>query len=402
MDPWISYFGADWRGVVPRYVLAAYGDDSGGWETAAAALTRWRDELAAAEPAEDSPERLRERREALGKDDAWIEHILSALDVGAGPDFGYGRERRIAAEGVSSYTEKSTVTMRAAYAAALSAAEAERAAKPDHLAYADSPVWDDGPLPTPTPERPAPRFKVGDWVRSTVSGEAFEVTGVSVVGESVMPTLGAVYASARCGSWSECYLEPASPPAPEVVDVPQPAPLPKTVAHFYTIRALPEPHRVSWNMPGDGPQWVQVNDALWLHVDDLRAMLADIDAVQQPAPVAEPPRPEPRYKVGDWVRHGGGMPWQVTEVRDYRDCYAYHGALGAFIEGPEVTLSPAIDPALHETARKTVAWLRGGARGTGPADFTTLPGWSDWNSGSRWDAAEHWAAQLERLLVDAP
>ena len=35
-------------------------------------------------------------------------------------------------------------------------------AKPDHLAYADSPVWDDGPLPTPTPERPAPRFKVVD------------------------------------------------------------------------------------------------------------------------------------------------------------------------------------------------------------------------------------------------
>lgn len=100
-------------------------------------------------PAEDSPERLRERREALGKDDAWIEHILSALDVGAGPDFGYGRERRIAAEWVSSYTEKSTVTMRAAYAAALSVAEAERAAKPDHLAYADSPVWDDGPMPKP-------------------------------------------------------------------------------------------------------------------------------------------------------------------------------------------------------------------------------------------------------------
>src|SRR5690606_36714800 len=81
-----------------------------------------------------------------------------------------------------------------------------------------------------------------------------------------------------CGRRMEDSLEPAFPPAPEVVDVPQPAPLPKTVAHFYIIRALPEPHRVSWNMPGDGPQWVRVNDALWLHVDDLRAMLADIDA----------------------------------------------------------------------------------------------------------------------------
>lgn len=153
------------------------------------------------------------------------------------------------------------------------AAEAERAAKSDHLAYADSPVWDDGPLPTPTPERPAPRFKVGDWVRSTVSGEAFEVTGVSVVGESVMPTLGAVYASARCGSWSECYLEPASPPAPEVVDVPQPI-----VKRCGDTEAR-------WNGPGTilvrftGPTYPG-NASLTVPLALLRAMLEAIDAQQ--------------------------------------------------------------------------------------------------------------------------
>lgn len=147
------------------------------------------------EPIDDTaPERLRERREALGKDDGWIEHILDGLDVGAGPDFGHGRERRIAAEGRSNYTEKSTATIRAAYAAALSAAEAERAAKP---------------------ERPAPRFKVGDWVRWPGDEHAWQVTRVTWLNGCWMcssPTLQ----SADFG------LEPASPPAPEVVDVPQP------------------------------------------------------------------------------------------------------------------------------------------------------------------------------------
>ena len=119
----------------------------------------------------------------------------------------------------------------------------------------------------------------------------------------------------------------------------------------------------------------------------------------QPGPEA-PTRPEPRYKVGDWVRHGGGMPWQVTEVRDYRDCYAYHGALGVFIEGPEVTLSPALDLALHETARTAVAMLH---KGEWPLDVPRvedLPGFDEWNSGGM--RSPSWAAQLERLLGDAP
>ena len=57
------------------------------------------------------------------------------------------------------------------------------------------------------------------------------------------------------------------------------------------------------------------------------------------SPPAEPERPAPRFKVGDWVRHGTGMAWRVDEVRDLGDCYAFYGALGGFIEGPEVTLT---------------------------------------------------------------
>ena len=162
----------------------------------------------------------------------------------------------------------------ARYAAALSAEEARLAAD-----GADRVIAAIG--------RPAPRFKVGDRVTSGLGGP-WKIGRVE---------WGRLVPEADCDEWvyhhasgnvSACESvlalawtpTPASPPAPEVVDVPQPAPLPKTVAHFYTIRALPEPHRVSWNMPGDGPQWVRVNDALWLHVDDLRAMLADIDAQQ--------------------------------------------------------------------------------------------------------------------------
>ncbi len=130
MDPWISYFGADWRGVVPRYVLAAYGDDSGGWETAAAALTRWRDELAAAEPIDDTaPERLRERRERADAAQA-------------------ARMQRDAAD----------------YAAALSAEEERRGAQllADEEARAEAFHAE--------PERPAPRFKVGDCPRFKKGG----------------------------------------------------------------------------------------------------------------------------------------------------------------------------------------------------------------------------------------
>ena len=105
------------------------------------------------------------------------------------------------------------------------AAEAERADKPDHLAYADSPVWDDGPLPTPTPERPAPRFKVGEWVRvaRVADGGDTKCIGVEFRILSVFVSDGRdIYVSPKHGTWEAGHLEPASPPAPEVVDVPQP------------------------------------------------------------------------------------------------------------------------------------------------------------------------------------
>ena len=279
-------------------IAAEAADD---WDAEHAALTRWRDELAAAEPvrrvarwdaargayvaldahgavcmitpdretaigwgygvapAEDSPERLRERRERLGWTTAYAGHWVPWFDH-------TDVERAECGRGVPAFVAR--------YAAALSAEEARRAAVGAWAAGGGVLHYS----PPTEPERPAPRFKVGDWVRVIALGAAHR---------------GHTYQIAEIyGSWHrkvrgdlDCSymarnLEPASPPAPEVVDVPQPAPLPKTVAHFYTIRALPEPHRVSWNMPGDGPQWVRVNDSLWLHVDDLRAMLADIDAQQ--------------------------------------------------------------------------------------------------------------------------
>lgn len=211
----------------------------------------------------------------------------------------------------------------------------------------------------------------------------------------------------------ECDPEPA----PEVVDVPQPAPLPKTVAHFYTIRALPEPHRVSWNMPGDGPQWVRVNDALWLHVDDLRAMLADIDAQDRMVAIKghharwdaqlAPTRPEPRYKVGDWVRDGDGTARLVVEAPQWSRIQGQWRYLMASWSYSESELTPAIDPALRETARKTVAWLRGGPsnRDIAIRAHRQLPGAAEWDadySGDYNAANARWAAQLERLLGDAP
>lgn len=263
LTPMSDVLGPAWRDVCPAYVvdLCHGGTTVHMWPDFIATLTRWRDELAAAEPvrrvpscgmcgepfgpalsrahgsesgmctecwggapAEDSPERLRERREALGLErnsrifsdvaiyEGNIEHVEECPGFNA----------------VGVRLDCCPIT-RARYAAALSAAEAERAA-----------------------------------VHVALNGD------VTVDVRSLPPGV--------------LRVEHRGPPAPEVVDVPQS--LPKTVAHFYTIRALPENHRVSWNMPGDGPQWVRINESLWLHVDDLRAMLADIDA-QQPATLGD-------------------------------------------------------------------------------------------------------------------
>ena len=198
--------GWQWDKRAPDYVRVAWGKPS--LPDFIAALTRWHAELVAAEtprkaPDDTAPERLRERREALG----W--HRARAAD--GMPLLWHDIER------LETGRTDEDAADRARYAAALSAAEAERAAKSDHLAYADSPVWDDGPLPR--------------------------------------PALLAV---------------PASPPAPEVVDVPQP---------IVKRCACPDVHddvEAEWR-PGE-PYLTVTHTTVPLAI--LRAMLEAIDAQQ--------------------------------------------------------------------------------------------------------------------------
>lgn len=236
--------GRGWK--APEYVVSMW--VHGSWDGTLAALTRWRDELAAAEPVrrvarwdadleaytltpthddgalmthavedaakarawgytieggpepidDTAPERLRERRERLGWTTAYAGHWVPWFDH-------TDVERAESGKGITAFVAR--------YAAALSAEEARRAEE-ERLAcaYRESDgtlVWDDSPLPEP--ERPAP----------------------------------------------------------EVVDVPQPVVIRKLCAHV----------TATWRAGGDrvtvaGAYEVDVPLAL------LRAMLADIDAQQ--------------------------------------------------------------------------------------------------------------------------
>ena len=257
--------GWQWDKRAPDYVRVAWGKPS--LPDFIAALTRWHAELVAAEtprkaPDHTAPERLRERGEGLGGNQTWAAEDTNRPHGYTEDPWGW---RCVA----SCEDGSASAIDRARYAAALSAAEAERADKPDHLAYADSPVWDDGPLPTPTPERPAPRFKVGDWVRvcgtyATHRGTAYQI--VEIVEGWHRSKAG----SGEC-SYAETELEPASPPAPEVVDVPQPAA--PVVKRCDTVTA-------SWT-PGKGHLTVRtmVRD-MDVPIALLRAMLEAIDAQQ--------------------------------------------------------------------------------------------------------------------------
>ena len=256
-----------WREWAPDYVIAAEAAEV--WDAEHAALTRWRDELVAAEPvrrvarwdadadhyvltppythtyayvgittkretaiawgyeieggpepvrdwksdraiaaiwptpkpAEDSPERLRERREALGWTTAYAGHWVAWFDH-------TDVERAECGRGVPAFVAR--------YAAALSAEEARLAAE-----GADRVIAAIG--------RPAPRFKVGDRVTSGMGGP-WKIGRVE---------WGRLVPEADCDEWvyhhasgnvSACESvlalawtpTPASPPAPEVVDVPQP------------------------------------------------------------------------------------------------------------------------------------------------------------------------------------
>ena len=324
----LNILGRHWNTMLPAYVLDAWHADEGGEVTLyCAALTRWRDELAAAEPvrrvarwdaerqrymltppstsshqynpstadreqaiawgyeieggpepvrdwksdraiaaiwptpkpAEDSPERLRERREALG----WtLDDACSAARIAF----------RCEVERLERESDDSRCRLdaqdRVLYAAALSAEEARRAEE-ERLAcaYRESDgtlVWDDSPLPEP--ERPAPRFKVGDWVRWR--GPSWQIAEVKWNHGGWW-----VYTNADGFGGSEHTLEPASPPAPEVVDVPQPRVVVKRCDEV----------EAEWTS-ADATILIVTHDALddaiFVPIALLRAMLEAIDAQQ--------------------------------------------------------------------------------------------------------------------------
>lgn len=204
----------------------------------------------------------------------------------------------------------------------------------------------------------------------------------------------------------ECDPEPA----PEVVDVPQPLVIRKRLAG--------SEHSAAWS--SDEP------DVVTLYIGGagedaplalLRAMLAAIDAQDRMVAIKghharwdaqlAPTRPEPRYKVGDWVRDGDGTARLVVEAPQWSRIQGQWRYLMASWSYSESELTPAIDPALRETARKTVAWLRGGPsnRDIAIGAHRQLPGAAEWDadySGDYNAANARWAAQLERLLGDAP
>lgn len=320
-----SFYRSPQRELAPAYVLGAWEEDGGLRDVMEPALTRWRDELAAAEPvrrvarwdarrgayvaldghgtvcmitldradciawgyeieggpepvrdwksdraiaaiwptpkpAEDSPERLRERREALGWTTAYAGHWVAWFDH-------TDVERAECGRGVPAFVAR--------YAAALSAEEARRAAVGAWAAGGGVLHYS----PPTEPERPAPRFKVGDRVTSGLGGP-WKIGRVE---------WGRLVPEADCDEWvyhhasgnvSACESvlalawtpTPASPPAPEVVDVPQPL-----VKRFGGVEA-------SW-----GPGRLDVITLEEINGDDepfdvpialLRAMLAAIDAQQ--------------------------------------------------------------------------------------------------------------------------
>jgi len=209
-------------------------------------------------PAEDSPERLRERREALGWTTAYAGHWVAWFDH-------TDVERAECGRGVPAFVAR--------YAAALSAEEARRAAVGAWAAGGGVLHYS----PPTEPERPAPRFKVGDRVTSGLGGP-WKIGRVE---------WGRLVPEADCDEWvyhhasgnvSACESvlalawtpTPASPPAPEVVDVPQP-----TVKRC----ACPDIHddvEAEWR-PGE-PYLTVTHTTVPLAL--LRAMLEAIDAQQ--------------------------------------------------------------------------------------------------------------------------
>ena len=183
------------------------------------------------------------------------------------------------------------------------------------------------------------------------------------------------------------WLEPASPPAHEVVDVP-PEPWHARLVRLAqvaqdTSKACAEAEAAFKVADAERERTRLVRAAAREACHAARKALtaattarAIIDA-QQPASV-QPTRPEPRYKVGDWVR-------VITS--------------GSEVYDGEV-IAPAIDPALRETARTAARMLLCGKWPMHLPRVRELPGFDAWNIGPL--KSSEWAAQLERLLGDAP
>jgi len=216
------------------------------------------------QPAEDSPERLRERREALG----WtVEDAAKVVSETQSRLIGVCIPWQAAdvslCEG-KSFAGPAYAQCRAHYAAAMSAEEARLAAE-----GADRVIAAIG--------RPAPRFKVGDRVTSGLGGP-WKIGRVE---------WGRLVPEADCDEWvyhhasgnvSACESvlalawtpTPASPPAPEVVDVPQPI-----VKRCGGVEA-------QWDLGEDHVTLVEPARGVGLPAPLalLRAMLAAIDAQQ--------------------------------------------------------------------------------------------------------------------------
>lgn len=278
--------------------------------------------------------------------------------------------------------------------------------------------WDArvGVLAKADPERPAPRFKVGDLdpeLRETARQMVAALRLGSFVPSGYVALPGAAEwrvsdhspeADARWADQLDALLgEPATPPAPEVVDVPQPLVIRKRLAG--------SEHSAAWS--SDEP------DVVTLYIGGagedaplalLRAMLAAIDAQDRMVAIKghharwdaqlAPTRPEPRYKVGDWAADNetgargiiSRAEWSATQAQWRYD-------MGS-VDYPESHLTPAIDPALRETARTAARMLLCGKWPMHLPRVRELPGFDAWNSGPL--RSSEWAAQLERLLGDAP
>ncbi|MBK8246046.1 MAG: hypothetical protein IPK85_01375 [Gemmatimonadetes bacterium] len=218
--------------------------------------------------------------------------------------------------------------------------------QPDPLAYADSPVWDDGPmLARPVPEAvPQPEPWHARLVR--LAQEAQSAGQACAEAEAAFTQADADREKARL----------ARAAAREMCHAKRQALTAATTA------------------------------------------AAIVEAAQQSAPVAEPTRPEPRYKVGDWVRGEVGGLWRVADVRRRDvgdDCYDFDEMQWR----PAEYLTPALDPALHETARTAARMLHKGEWPLKVERARELPGFTAWDTGEL--RTPDWAAQLERLLGDA-